>query len=105
MVRRSALSLPCLPRARGSPALPISVTTGNRQLEVTYAGSAPGMVAGVIQVNVRLSPGTPPTTQFPGVPNLFFPIELHVGDVKSGMSCVWGAAAVAPRRRSRGQPG
>lgn len=79
------LSQPPLP----APALPISVTSGNRQLEVTYAGNAPGMVAGAIQVNVRLSPGTPPTTNFPGVPNLFLPIELHVGSVKSAMSCLW----------------
>ena len=32
---------------------------GGANAEVTYAGAAPGLVSGVLQVNVRIPPGTP----------------------------------------------
>ena len=40
--------------ASGAPPLPVSVLLNNQSLEVEYAGDAPGMVAGVFQVNFRL---------------------------------------------------
>jgi uncharacterized protein (TIGR03437 family) len=42
------------------PVLPITVTVGGRPAEVLYAGGAPGLVAGVIQINIRI-PGDAPT--------------------------------------------
>ncbi len=36
------------------PLLPVKVEIGGRSAEVLYAGSAPGIVAGVMQVNVRV---------------------------------------------------
>jgi uncharacterized protein (TIGR03437 family) len=41
------------------PVLPVSVTIGGLQAEVLYAGAAPGMVAGVFQINARV-PDTAP---------------------------------------------
>jgi uncharacterized protein (TIGR03437 family) len=34
--------------------LPVSVLLGDGSLEVVYAGDAPGLVAGVMQINFRL---------------------------------------------------
>ena len=39
--------------------------------EVTYAGAAPGLVAGVVQVNIRIPEGL--------TPNLTAPVALTVG--------------------------
>jgi uncharacterized protein (TIGR03437 family) len=36
------------------PRLPVSVTIGGREADVLYAGGAPGLVAGVIQVNAQV---------------------------------------------------
>ena len=36
------------------PVLPVSVIIGGQRAEVLYAGSAPGLVAGVLQVNARV---------------------------------------------------
>jgi uncharacterized protein (TIGR03437 family) len=41
------------------PRLPVSVTIGGVTAEVLYAGAAPGLVAGVLQVNARVPEGTP----------------------------------------------
>jgi len=41
------------------PRLPVSVSIGGRNAEVLYAGAAPGLVAGVLQVNVRIPVGLP----------------------------------------------
>jgi uncharacterized protein (TIGR03437 family) len=41
------------------PILPVAVTIGGRAAEVTYAGGAPTLVAGVMQVNARIPSGTP----------------------------------------------
>ncbi len=41
------------------PLLPITVTVGGAPAEVLYAGAAPGLVAGVMQLNVRI-PGDAP---------------------------------------------
>jgi len=39
------------------PRLPVSVTIGGAPAEVLYAGGAPGLVAGVLQVNARVPAG------------------------------------------------
>ena len=36
------------------PALPVAVRIGSLTAEVLYAGAAPGLVAGVFQINVRI---------------------------------------------------
>lgn len=45
------------------PRLPVQVTIGGTNAGILYAGAAPGLVAGVLQINVRvpvgLVPGTP----------------------------------------------
>ncbi len=40
-----------------APLLPVSVNIGGQPAQVLYAGAAPGLVAGVMQVNVRLPDG------------------------------------------------
>ena len=47
------------------PALPVSVTIGGQPAEVLYAGSAPGLVSGVLQVNARIPAGV---TTGPAIP-------------------------------------
>jgi len=37
-----------------APLLPVSVTVGGEPARVLYAGAAPGLVSGVLQVNVQL---------------------------------------------------
>ena len=41
----------------GKPVAPLSVQVGGLDADVLYAGSAPGQVAGLLQVNVRLPAG------------------------------------------------
>lgn len=41
-------------------ALPVKVTVGNVEARITYAGAAPGIVAGVAQINIQI-PGNAPT--------------------------------------------
>ncbi|MEZ5392113.1 MAG: hypothetical protein R2724_04380 [Bryobacterales bacterium] len=41
------------------PLEDVKVQIGGANAEVTYAGAAPGLVSGVLQVNVRIPPGTP----------------------------------------------
>ena len=40
------------------PVLPVTVAVGGQTAEVLYAGAAPGIVAGVMQINVRIPAGT-----------------------------------------------
>jgi uncharacterized protein (TIGR03437 family) len=42
-----------------SPVLDISATIGGQPTTVVYAGSAPGLVAGVLQVNLRVPDNAP----------------------------------------------
>ena len=39
------------------PVLPVSVTIGGKPATILYAGSAPGLVAGIIQVNCIVPAG------------------------------------------------
>jgi uncharacterized protein (TIGR03437 family) len=42
-----------------APLLPIQVWIGGQSALYTYAGEAPGMVAGVMQINVQIPPKAP----------------------------------------------
>ena len=53
------------------PVLPVSVTIAGRVAQATYAGAAPGLVTGVMQVNVLIPDG---------VGSGAVPIQLQVGD-------------------------
>ncbi len=53
------------------PALPVSATIGGAAAEVQYAGAAPGLMAGVFQVNLKVPEGT---TLGPAVP-----VQVGVG--------------------------
>ncbi len=44
-------------RVLPKPLLPVSVLIGNSDAPVTYAGAAPGLISGVLQVNVRIPRG------------------------------------------------
>jgi uncharacterized protein (TIGR03437 family) len=57
------------------PRLPVSVTIGGQPAEVVYAGGAPGLVAGVLQVNARVPADLTPTGNVP--------VVLEVGSAAS----------------------
>ena len=40
--------------------LPVSVQIGRREVEVVYAGVAPGIISGVFQLNFRIPVDMPP---------------------------------------------
>jgi uncharacterized protein (TIGR03437 family) len=46
-------------------ALPVSATIGGVRAEVFYAGAAPGLIAGAVQINVRIPEGLPPDSAAP----------------------------------------
>jgi uncharacterized protein (TIGR03437 family) len=60
------------------PQLPVNVTVNGQSATVLYAGGAPGLVAGVLQVNFQLPDGTP------GGPAI--PVTLQVGRFASKQS-------------------
>ena len=47
------------------PSLPVSVQIGNLNAAVLYAGAAPGLVAGVLQVNCMIPGGVQPGDSIP----------------------------------------
>jgi uncharacterized protein (TIGR03437 family) len=53
------------------PVLPVSVIIAGQVAQPTYAGAAPGLVAGVMQVNVRVPDG---------ISSGAVPVQLQVGD-------------------------
>jgi uncharacterized protein (TIGR03437 family) len=61
------------------PALPINVILDQYPtplaVEVLYAGATPGMLAGILQVNIRIPPNAGPGSSGP--------IEIHVGNFLS----------------------
>jgi uncharacterized protein (TIGR03437 family) len=57
------------------PLLPVSAQIGGMDADVPYAGGAPGLVAGVLQVNVRVPPGVTPGDAVP--------ITVKVGSTQS----------------------
>jgi len=56
------------------PLLPVGATIGGQPAEVLYAGSAPGMVSGVCQVNLRIPLNIDAATQ---------PVEVQIGGIPS----------------------
>lgn len=48
-----------------APLLPIRLLVGNTQAELVYAGAAPGLVAGVMQVNAKIPVDIPPGSAVP----------------------------------------
>jgi uncharacterized protein (TIGR03437 family) len=52
------------PQVTPAPALPIQVSIGGQPAVYTYAGEAPGMVAGVMQLNVRIPANLQPGLDF-----------------------------------------
>jgi uncharacterized protein (TIGR03437 family) len=48
-----------------SPIQPVSVTIGGQPAEFLYAGAAPGLVAGVLQVKARIPAGVAPGSAVP----------------------------------------
>jgi uncharacterized protein (TIGR03437 family) len=48
-----------------APVLPVKVTIGGRDTEVRYAGAAPGLVAGSMQINVRIPVDAPTGDEVP----------------------------------------
>jgi uncharacterized protein (TIGR03437 family) len=63
------------PNALARPVLPVSARIGGVNAVVEYAGGAPGLVAGVLQMNVRVPPNVTPG---PAVA-----VEITVGGVPS----------------------
>ena len=57
------------------PVLPVAVNIGGVPVEVLYAGSAPNLVSGMMQVNVRLNADVPRGADVP--------VELRVGPAPS----------------------
>ncbi len=58
-----------------SPVLPVKVTIGGREAVVHYAGAAPGLVAGVLQINAQVPDDVPAGSAVP--------IVIQVGDRRS----------------------
>jgi uncharacterized protein (TIGR03437 family) len=57
------------------PVLPVTVRIGGLAAEVLYAGSAPGLVEGVLQVNARVPAGVTPGSAVP--------VQISVGSFSS----------------------
>ena len=57
------------------PVLPVAVNIGGVPVDVLYAGSAPGQVSGLMQVNVQLNSNVPRGNAVP--------VELRVGPAPS----------------------
>jgi uncharacterized protein (TIGR03437 family) len=66
------------------PALPVSATVGGLPATIQYAGSVPGQVAGLMQINVRIPGGVQPGG--------YVPVVLKVGD-RSTSPAVWIAVS------------
>ena len=66
--------IPPVASALKKPLLPVTATIGGVDAPVAYAGSAPGLVSGVMQVNVTIPPTAPTGT---------VPVVVTVGTAKS----------------------
>jgi uncharacterized protein (TIGR03437 family) len=64
-----------LAASTGKPALPVTAQIGGQNATVSYAGNAPGLVAGALQVNA-----TVPTSVTPGSAA---PVVIAVGGISS----------------------
>lgn len=70
------------------PILPVSVKVDGIPVTVQYAGSAPGQVAGLMQINVQIPSGVKPGG--------YVPVALQIGDRNSDTE-VWIAVATSGR--------
>jgi uncharacterized protein (TIGR03437 family) len=61
------------------PNLSVSVTVGGQPALVTYAGGAPGLVAGIMQVNIQI----PTSLSVPSNASASLPVVVTVGTVSS----------------------
>jgi uncharacterized protein (TIGR03437 family) len=66
---------------RVAPVLPVTVGVNDLPAEVLYAATAPGMIAGMMQVNARIPREAPPGS--------YSAMQIHVGDF-----LVFGSVAV-----------
>jgi uncharacterized protein (TIGR03437 family) len=66
------------------PVLPVRVTVGGIPATVQYKGGAPGLVAGIMQVNVQIPSGVHPGG--------YLPVALQAGD-RSSSPAVWIAVS------------
>lgn len=69
------LSLSSIPQ----PVLPVSVTVGGQPAVVSYAGGAPGLVDGLIQVNIQI----PTSVTVPANGVISVPVVVQVGTASS----------------------
>ncbi len=60
-----------------SPVANVSVTIGGANATILYAGAAPGLVAGLLQINVRVPSGLPSSS----------PLSLNIGGSSSQQGC------------------
>ena len=58
-----------------SPMLPVAIAIDGQPAEVLFAGAAPGMIAGIVQVNVRIPDST--------AVGVVVSVTLNVGDYSS----------------------
>jgi uncharacterized protein (TIGR03437 family) len=79
--------------------LPVSVTIGGIPAEVIYAGPAPGLVAGALQVNVRVPLNVSPAVDIP--------VQLQVGNAVSppGVTVALQRNFLVHARSTQGRPG
>jgi uncharacterized protein (TIGR03437 family) len=63
--------------ALSTPVLPITVQIGGLDAQVVYAGSAPGLISGVVQINCLIPGGLSPGPALP--------VTLSAGTVKSAV--------------------
>jgi uncharacterized protein (TIGR03437 family) len=63
----------------------MSPASGQQYVISTYAGGAPGQVAGLMQVNVQIPIGVRPGG--------YVPVVLQVGDVSTTPGAVWVAVS------------
>jgi uncharacterized protein (TIGR03437 family) len=67
--------------ALSTPVLPVNVSIGGEKADVLYAGDAPGLASGVLQVNVRVPPNLPSGSQVP--------VQLFIGSFNSPTVRMW----------------
>ena len=68
-----------------TPVERVTATVGGLPAVVQYAGTAPGLVAGLMQVNVRIPDGVPPGG--------YVPVVIAVGSASSAADAVWIAVS------------
>ena len=70
-----------------TPAVQPSVTVNNQSAEILYMGNAPGLVQGIVQINLRLPNPLPPRSSYPGTADIFL---LYPGpSAKNASGRIW----------------